>query len=245
MHIDKLKENWDALGEDDAYWAVLSDPSKINNGWELTEFYKTGIQTIRALQRHVKDAGIKYGKVLDFGCGPGRLTQALAMRSSSVVGVDISDSMISKARAYNKFPEKVRYQVNEKPSLADFESNSFHLVFSLITLQHIEPQYSTAYIKEFVRVCKPGGHILFNLPTEPPHFFKVLKTLVGHSGINLIRKIYYRKSSVIEMHPVSEDAVLNIAKENGAEVVKVFPDTKIGMGWKSNYYLFQKRMASL
>jgi hypothetical protein len=37
MKIDKLKKNWDALGEEDAYWAVLSDPSKINNGLFTSE----------------------------------------------------------------------------------------------------------------------------------------------------------------------------------------------------------------
>ena len=241
MHIEKLKKNWEALGDEDAYWAVLSEPSKINNKWDLSEFYQTGLQRIQQLHREVREHRIQYGKVLDFGCGPGRLTQALAVRSTSVVGVDISSSMIEKAKAYNKYPEKVNYFVNSTPALPDFETDTFDLVFSYITLQHIEPQYSTAYVKEFFRICKPGGHTLFNLPSEAPIFYKVLKAVVGNPGLNLIRRLYYRKSSVIEMHPVPEETVLQLAKDNGMRVIKVFPDTRLGMKWKSNFYLFRKR----
>lgn len=241
MRIDKLKKNWETLGDDDAYWAVLSDPTKINNGWELSEFYSTGLQDINRIHRQVREDRIQYGRVMDFGCGPGRLTQALAARSQSVVGVDISSTMIAKANAYNKFPDKVTYHVNSAPALPDFQPDSFDLVFSYITLQHIDPQYSTAYIREFFRVCKHGGHVLFNLPTEPPAFFKLIKGVVGHAGLNILRRLYYRKSSVIEMHPVPEQTILDIAKESNMKVVRVFPDLRLGMKWKSNFYLFRKR----
>jgi len=241
MKLKDLKENWEALGEEDPYWAVLSDPTKINNKWDLDVFYRTGEELlVNVVDKFSTEFGIKFGKVLDFGCGPGRITQALARRSSSVVGVDISSTMIEKAIAYNKFPTKCSYKVNSTDALPDFADNSFDLVFSYITLQHIEPKFALNYIKDFIRIAKPGGHILFNLPTEPPVFFKILRTLVGNTGLNLIRRQYYGKSSVIEMHAIKKEVILNLAKEKNAPVIAMKPDDRLGMKWKSNFYLLRK-----
>ena len=40
------------------------------------------------------------------------------------------------------------------------------LVYSNIVLQHIHPHYSKQYLKEFLRVLKPGGMLVFQLPSE-------------------------------------------------------------------------------
>ena len=53
--------------------------------------------------RQLEDLGVTVsrGRALDFGCGAGRLTRALAARFESVVGVDVADAMLDKARALN------------------------------------------------------------------------------------------------------------------------------------------------
>jgi SAM-dependent methyltransferase len=101
---------------------------------------------------------------LDFGCGVGRLSQALGARFDAVVGVDVAPSMIDLADRYNQMPEKVSYRLNDRPDLSMFASGSFDLVFSSITLQHMEPALSRQYIAEFVRVLSPSGVAIFDLP---------------------------------------------------------------------------------
>ncbi len=49
MNIKKLKQNWDALGEEDPYWAVLTEPSKINKKWKKEAFYLSGQQELSQL----------------------------------------------------------------------------------------------------------------------------------------------------------------------------------------------------
>ena len=41
MKLDKLKSNWEDLGECDPFWAVLTDPSKINNKWDVDDFFES------------------------------------------------------------------------------------------------------------------------------------------------------------------------------------------------------------
>ncbi len=50
-----------------------------------------------------------FGKALDFGCGVGRLTQALADYFNEVAGVDVSPTMVNKALEYNKKPTKFHF----------------------------------------------------------------------------------------------------------------------------------------
>lgn len=240
MEFKQLKNNWEELGKSDPYWAVLSDPAKINNQWDLKQFYQTGINFVQTIDKKFSPlAHIRYGQVLDFGCGPGRITQALAQKSQSAIGVDVSSTMIAEARKHNRFPAKCAYKVNPHVGLPDFASDTFDLVFSYITLQHIEPQYTLQYLTDFIRIAKPGGHILFNLPTQPPFFFRVLKACIGQRGLNWLRRRYYRKSSVIEMHAIPEDEMKQFFDKSNVELVATLPDDRIGMRWQSNFYLLK------
>jgi SAM-dependent methyltransferase len=103
---------------------------------------------------------------LDFGCGLGRLTQALAEHFEHVIGVDIAPSMIRQARDLNRVGERCEYVVNDAADLRILGERRFDLITSSIVLQHIHPKYSLDYIREFVRLLEPGGLLLFDLTAE-------------------------------------------------------------------------------
>jgi hypothetical protein len=48
-----------------------------------------------------------------------------------------------------------------------FPDATFDLVHSCIVLQHIEPLYTKEYLREFLRVTRPGGTVVFQLPSHP------------------------------------------------------------------------------
>ena len=112
--IKTLQENWDAFGKQDPMWSILTRPDKKGNNWQPGEFFETGIKSISALCRELNNLNIDFPtrKALDFGCGIGRLTQALAMKFDEVDGVDIAPSMIAEANKYNRFGRRCRYQLN-------------------------------------------------------------------------------------------------------------------------------------
>ena len=99
--FNQLRQTWDYLGEHDPLWAILSFPQKRGNRWQLEEFFATGRDEIDAV---LKDVANRFPDVprccaLDFGCGVGRLTRALAAHFDRVIGVDVAASMIRQARS--------------------------------------------------------------------------------------------------------------------------------------------------
>jgi 2-polyprenyl-3-methyl-5-hydroxy-6-metoxy-1,4-benzoquinol methylase len=97
----ELQQSWQSLGSDDPLWAILSDPRAKGGKWSVDQFLRTGQTEIDRVFSWLHEQGlkeIKDGRALDFGCGAGRLTQALAKRFARCTGVDIAASMLEAAR---------------------------------------------------------------------------------------------------------------------------------------------------
>jgi len=171
MDLSDLKAHWEHLGEVDPYWAILSSPETLGNRWDLERFFETGRVNVATFLEVAATLGLpgRRETALDFGCGVGRLTQALCDHFGTVEGVDISSAMIALAGRFNRHGDRCRYHVNDRDDLALFPDASFDLLVAYIVLQHIPPEASRAYIGEFVRVLRPGGLALFQLPTGPAH----------------------------------------------------------------------------
>ncbi len=79
MNIRDLRQDWDAFGKNDPMWAILTAPGKRGNKWQAEEFFETGGREIEELMKYVQSLGVSLSRrrALDFGCGVGRLTQAV------------------------------------------------------------------------------------------------------------------------------------------------------------------------
>jgi SAM-dependent methyltransferase len=169
VDLDELRRNWDEFGRSDPLWAILSEPGTQGGRWDLERFLAAGDAEIEGVLAHLTELGVapKAGRALDFGCGVGRLTQALARTFASCDGVDIAEPMIEEARRINQRGDRCTYHVNTAPNLGIFEDERFDFVYSNLVLQHMEPRYSLGYLAEFGRVLAPGGVTMFQLPYEP------------------------------------------------------------------------------
>lgn len=163
MSLEKLKNDWDSLAERDALWAILTDSSKAGGKWDVAEFMATGDAEIKTVMSHLAGLGCMPNNdaALDFGCGVGRLTQALARHFASCVGVDISRQMIQQAESLNRYAH-CRYVANSDAKLP-FPDASFSFVYSNIVLQHVPRRLAKDYLREFVRVLAPGGVVVFGV----------------------------------------------------------------------------------
>ena len=169
MRFGTLKRHWERLGRRDPFWAVLTDPDKRGGRWDVTEFFRRGELEVDAVLARAQETGTAPAvrrRALDFGCGAGRLTQAMAAHFTQCDGVDISEPMLRIARQHNKFPDRCTYHLNAVPDLSLFSDASFDFVYSTLVLQHMAPRYSTRYITELVRVLVPGGLLVFQLPSH-------------------------------------------------------------------------------
>src|ERR1044071_3823462 len=159
---------WEHAAQVDPLWAILSHPSKRGRQWDLNAFFETGRQQISQILHRLQRLGHlpRTGRALDFRCGVGRLTQALASTFTEVVGVDASPTMIRLANQLNRAPAVARYVLNQADNLAQFSSREFDFVYSDIVLQHLEPAIAQGYITEFVRLLAPGGIAVFQMPSH-------------------------------------------------------------------------------
>ena len=163
----QLARNWDAFGRADPLFGVLSDPTKFGGQWPIDDFFESGEAHVKKLLRILNELGVSFprGACLDFGCGVGRLTMPLSDSFDRTVGVDIAKSMISVARQHNRRP-RCGFILNRDPDLRAFRSSTFDFVHSCLVLQHIPPGVTLRYIEEFLRVAKPNGLVVFQLPAE-------------------------------------------------------------------------------
>jgi len=167
MGLKDLQQVWEDWARADPLWAILSYPSKTERRWDSEEFFLTGKAEIQEVMDDLarRSIAVRRGRALDFGCGVGRLTQALAEFFERCDGVDISPTMVDRAREYNRFPERCTFHVNGAPDLQIFPSGSFDFIYSNIVLQHIEPELSERYVREFVRILANGGLAMFQVPS--------------------------------------------------------------------------------
>jgi len=159
-----LRNDWEHLAGRDAFGAILTDPAKVGGRWSVAEFMTTGDVEIETIIRHL--ATINHppdfgGAALDFGCGVGRLTQPMARRFKSTIGVDISAQMIQIAESLNQI-ESCNYVAAAESELP-FDDDSFSFIYSNIVLQHIPREYSVRYLLEFERLLRPGGILVFGV----------------------------------------------------------------------------------
>jgi SAM-dependent methyltransferase len=166
--LQDSSDYWDRHARRDPLWAILSDTGKREGQWDVARFFQTGISEIASLfyELEAQQFVPRRGTALDFGCGVGRLTQALAPRFDRVVGVDVSPAMRDLAMRFNACPQTVSYVCNQTTDLRVFRDQSFDFIVSNIVLQHVRPEITRSYLAEFLRVLTPGGLAVFQLPSH-------------------------------------------------------------------------------
>jgi len=128
--LEQIRDGWDQAARTNAMGNIVTT----RTDWDEDEFYATGYNEIEQCLAHLDELQLRGGRrelALDFGCGVGRLTIALADHYKNVIGVDIAPTMIARARGQLG----VAYITSD--TLDVFHDGMFDLIYSNITLQHM------------------------------------------------------------------------------------------------------------
>lgn len=163
--LEKMRRDWDERARENARYYV----NTARQDWTDEEFFQSGERTV-AEEISTDMINICQGKnpadmkVLEIGCGAGRVTRALARKFGEVHAVDVSGEMIAQARkALANQPNAHVYQ-NNGMDLSVIPSGQFDFAFSTIVFQHIPSrEVIHNYVKEVARLLKPGGLFKFQV----------------------------------------------------------------------------------
>jgi 2-polyprenyl-3-methyl-5-hydroxy-6-metoxy-1,4-benzoquinol methylase len=130
-----MKSDWDARAQQDVYYFIATR----DQPWSESSFFEQGRQeahslTLDSFRELVFDPRGK--RMLEIGCGIGRLFTGFTEMFSDVWGVDVSTEMINMASKLNNSPNVI-FMENNGYDLAGVPDNYFDFVFSYITFQHI------------------------------------------------------------------------------------------------------------
>jgi SAM-dependent methyltransferase len=174
--LHQMRRDWDQRARENARYYVATG----NERWSEEEFYRSGVaemeqQILNDLKNVCQGKDPKYMKVLEIGCGAGRITRALAGFFGQVYAVDISREMARLARnALRQFPNAHVFRNNGKDLsvVRDHWWNRFGLgerlqldfAFSVIVFQHIpNADIIENYVREVNRLLRPGGLFKFQV----------------------------------------------------------------------------------
>ncbi|HEX6884893.1 MAG TPA: class I SAM-dependent methyltransferase [Planctomycetota bacterium] len=233
----RVQAVWRALGETRPHWSVITHDEYGPENIARTEeaFYASGEHNVATLLRTLARNGIDPARlrtVMDFGCGVGRLSVALARRFERVLSVDVSASHLTVARealARRGITNATTHQLETIEGLAGLPRCD--LVYSLMVLQHNPPPVIHALLAGLLERLAPGGLAVIQLPTRLPdsYRFEVGAYLAG-GGAGM------------EMHPLPQPEVFALARAAGVVVLEVLEDgwTGFGFGARSNTFVLQR-----
>lgn len=173
--LEKMRRDWDERARENARFYVNTE----RTDWTDDDFFASGRRTL-AEEILTDMTNICQGKepsrmrVLEIGCGAGRVTRALAGLFGEVHGVDVSGEMVALAREALKDMPHARVYQNNGMDLSIVPVADFDFAFSTIVFQHIPSrEVIENYVREVHRLLKPGALFKFqvqgdaSIQTEP------------------------------------------------------------------------------
>ena len=136
--------------------------SETENGYDLIsqKFSQTRKHFWRGLE-FIADYAKDGDRVLDYGCGNGRLLELFGAKAIEYYGADVSQGLLDLAK--EKYPEKAAAFIKLDPNQNSlpFETDFFNTAYSIAVFHHFPgSDYRESLAKELYRVVTPEGYVV-------------------------------------------------------------------------------------
>jgi SAM-dependent methyltransferase len=161
-----MKRFWDARADEDAFYFV--DNRLEYSAPDTQRFWNGGKEDLETILNRLEVELRPADRVVEIGCGVGRITRELCARTAHVAALDVSERMLDLAREYNEDLETVEWILGDGESLREIGTCSADVCFSHVVFQHIpDPEVTLGYVREMGRVLAPGGYAAFQVSNAP------------------------------------------------------------------------------
>jgi ubiquinone/menaquinone biosynthesis C-methylase UbiE len=148
-------------------------------------------------------------KLLDVACGTGRFIRFVkqAFPRLAATASDLSEAYLAEARAHLKPYRDIEYKVAKAEALS-FPDASFDIVTSIYLFHEVPPSIRREIAREFARVLKPGGLLVFmdSLQTgDTPEFDAMLESFPAN-----FHEPYYKSYLREDLRAIFTDAGLQV-----------------------------------
>jgi SAM-dependent methyltransferase len=174
-------KSWEYIGKNDPYWGVLAleEYSSRNLTEDSKErFFESGAKHISLVLGTIRECIVptfKPKRALDFGCGVGRLVIPLSSVCDSVVGVDVSESMLKEAQSNCRLRAITNVEFVRSNDRLSEMSGSFDFIHSFLVFQHIPYKRGEMIFRRLIDLLQEDGvgalHFMYR--AKLPYFMKL------------------------------------------------------------------------
>lgn len=140
--------------------------------------HKTHYNYFKLFKKVLPESG---GKILDLGCGDGKLLLILRKLGFEVVGLDIAQSFVDRAMLYSG----CKVFCGSADNMIMFKDNEFDCVICTEVLEHIVSPYKSLF--EINRILKLNGTSIISSPN-------------AHHIVRIMRPLHFVKGELISKH---------------------------------------------
>lgn len=238
--LERTGRYWEQVGREAPHWSVLTQdrfrPDAI--GTNLDTFYATGRNDAQLVEGVLTRHGIApeaLPRAVEFGCGVGRVTLALARLFDRVTGCDISAThlALAAAQAEARIVDNVAWHRSTAAAPMP-PGQGWDFWFSRIVLQHNPPPVAAHLLRLAFAGLRPGGVAMFQMATHRVGYaFSVRDYLAAAAD-----------PPAMEVHILPQAAIFALVREAGLEVLEVREDTHVvapdTINWLSNMFVLRR-----
>ena len=159
--------------------------------------------------RLASEEGLEGKRILDIGCASGYFGRELKRDNNTVIGIDISPTLVQEAR--KNINEAYVLDIENEDWPRDFKEKKFDLIICAEVIEHLFDQES--FLKNVQKILKEEGGLILTTP----NFLLWNNRIRMLFGQYSLKEVFYDKSHI---HLMSYNGLREKIRNSGLAIVK-------------------------